>query len=85
MGDEVSAALRAAALAGMNHAERDHADRFHGGAVGPGHIGEASRTVAAFLRALPSTPHEFGLPCPETACRLAAAVEAEARRAGGAA
>lgn len=48
MTDPIKDALRAAALAGMNPAERDHADRHHNGEPGPGNISEAARTVAAF-------------------------------------
>lgn len=48
----VRAALEAAALAGMNDAERRHADVWHDGKPGPGARAEAARTIAAFLRSL---------------------------------
>lgn len=49
----IAEALRRAALAGMNPAERFHADQHHRGEAGPGHMAEAAATVAAFLLALP--------------------------------
>lgn len=51
MPDTISDALRAAALAGLNPGERMHVDEHHDGEPGPGHIAEAARVVAAYLRA----------------------------------
>ena len=51
----IRAALEAAALAGMNAAERDHADRYYDGKPGRSARAEAARTVTAFLRMLPMT------------------------------
>ncbi len=55
--DDVAHALRLAALAGMNPAERFHAGE---GQTGPGHIAEAARTIAAFLDAMNGKGRQAG-------------------------
>jgi hypothetical protein len=49
--------------------------------AGPDGKRRTAAAIAAFLRAMPATEHQFGMPCPETCRRLAAAVEAAARDA----
>ena len=53
-------AVQAAALAVMDDAQRDYANRYHAGQPGRGAERQAGRTIAAFLRALPSGPLRIG-------------------------